>query len=381
MKKPELIAAILFASMIVFPEATCSSGPSAVLSDAKAEFERVEGMLLNDGLDSARDYFAYSDKAYAEIAGKISALENEKLSSADRADCLFMLVVISLRKPDCLSIEKARNDYLSVIRNNIDNEEVKTAFFGHVVYLSETVNGIPADTFIDGLTPGGNQTMLYREAGEYALGKGKPEVAFLLFSRYLAAVYVSEGPEYCSSESKKLEEEFKGRDYTYYSGQLEMKRLRISVENAADRSEAVGVVKEKAAFLYRQGNAAEAVELYELAYEAGGDDRSLSAIGDIYLESGKYEMALQKYQGYPGAEDNPEILFKMALCNRKIGENSASYSMFKKIESGHKDSEYYDDALYHMGVLNKEAGLFEESERYFEKLRTEKPGSEYVVTE
>lgn len=357
------------------PEAT------PALSDTGAEFSRIEGLLLKDDLDSARSYFAVSDKAYAEIAGKISLMDNGKLTPRDRVDNLFMLMVISLRKPGYLSFDKVKKDYLSAIKSDLSLGDVKKALLEHVVYMSESGYGEAADSLITGLVSNEKQGDLYREAGEYALAKGKPGTAFPFFSRYLAALYGAEGPDKCSDESLKLEEELRSRGYPYYSGRLEAVRLKIAIESAEDQSAVINSIKERAASLYRQGLILEAIELYELVYSAGRDTRSLLMIGDIYLESGKCELALRKYQEYPEADENPEILFKMALCNRKMGENSAAYSLFKRIELGFKDSDYYDDTLYYMGTLNKEAGLFEESERYFEKLRAEKPGSEYVVTE
>ncbi len=369
----------LSVSADIMPAACQESGTA--LSGARGEFNRIEGLLLKDGLDSAKSYFAGSEKAYAGIIKDISLLDAGKLTPGDKADNLFMLMVISLRKPGYLSFDKIKQDYLSVVEANYALADVKKAFLEHVVYMSESGFGKAADSLIDGLASDKDPGDFYRETGEYALSDGKPSIAFPFFSRYLAAIYSKEGPDKCANESMRLEEVFRSKGYPYYSGRLEMVRLKIALESAEDQSAVIDSIKGRAASLYRQGSVLEAIELYELVYNTGRDKESLLTIGDIYLESGKYETALRKYQEYPEADENPEILFKMALCNRKMGENSAAYSLFKKIEFKFKESDYYDDTLYYIGTLNKEAGLFEESERYFEKLRSEKPGSEYVVSE
>jgi tetratricopeptide (TPR) repeat protein len=288
--------------------------------------------------------------------------------------------VISLRKPGLLSSDKAEQDYLVAVKDTFFSEDVKRKFIEDVVYLSGAGYEKAADSLISGLASDGKDNIYYREAGEYALKSGRPSIAYMFFSKYLAAVYDSEGRDKCAAESKRLEDLFRG-GYPYYSGRLEIIRLKIALDNASDQSEILGFIRDKAAALYRQGSTSESIELYELAYNSSRDVNILLTVGNIYLESGKYESALRKYREYPDADGNPEVLFKMALCDRKMGENSAAYSLFKRIELQFKDSDYYDDALYYMGTLNREAGLLEESEKYFEKLRSEKPGSEYLIRE
>ncbi len=352
----------------------------AISFDAKTEFSRMEGLSAADDIGSAKEYFNESDKMYKDIANAISSHDLTKLSPSSRADELFTLLVISLRKPGFLPSDKTKQDYLTSIKDSFLSEDVKKKFIEDVVYLSGAGYEEAANSLISGLVSEGEDNIYYREAGEYALKSGKPSVAYMFFSKYLAAVYDSEGQDKCAAESKKLEDLFR-EGYPYYSGCLEIIRLKIALDNASDQSGILGAIRDKAAALYRQGSTSESIELYDLVYNSSRDANILLTIGNIYLESGKYESALRKYREYPDSDDNPEVLFKMALCDRKLGENSAAYSLFKKIELQFKDSDYYDDALYYMGTLNREAGLFEESEKYFEKLRSEKPGSEYLIRE
>lgn len=379
MKRIRLITAILLIACV--PASSLSADAGAVLSEARAEFYRIESLLISDDLDSARIYFSGSDKSYSEIVRMISSLDLKALTAPERADCLFILLVISLREPQYLSFDKVKLDYLAAIRDNIGQDEVKSALLGHIIYLSEFNYKIAADALVNELASAAGGKDLYRLIGEYAMEKGKPGVAFPFFAKYLSGVYESDGPEKCAEESKKIEEAFRTRGYGYFAGRLETTRFKIALEASAEPSGVINAIKERAASLYRQGSVSEALELYEIAYSAGADAKALITIGDIYFDGGKYELAMRRYQEYPGADENPEILFKIALCNRKMGENTAAYSLFKKIESGYKDSDYYDDAMYYIGTLNKDAGLFEESEKYFEKLRSERPGSEYVTSQ
>jgi hypothetical protein len=73
----------------------------------------MEGLSAADDIGSAKEYFNESDKTYKDIANAISSHDLTKLSPSSRADELFTLLVISLRKPGFLPSDKTKQDYLT----------------------------------------------------------------------------------------------------------------------------------------------------------------------------------------------------------------------------------------------------------------------------
>ncbi len=376
MKRFKFIA--LFLLIFSFPLSSFGAENTGdALAEARAEFHNIENRFIADDLDSARSYFTDSDKGYSDIVAKLSSLGIEKLPAKDKCDCLFMLLTISLRKPELLSFDKIKPDYVNAIKGNLKEEGINKLFFDHIIYLYEAKFSPAAVSIIEELKKGGGFSGIYLDAGKYAIEKGKPNTAYSLFIPYLAGVYKDKGFKECSAESEKLEQLLKDKNSASLAERLELMRLKIALEASDNPSDIIRIINEKASTLYRQGSYSEALEMYELISWRVNDNKVLLTIGNIYYDLGKYELALQRYRDLPGAAEDPEVIFKMALCNRMLGENFAAYSLFKKIESDHKDSGFYDGALYYMGLLNREAGLLDESQRLFERLKSEKPGSEY----
>lgn len=370
---------VMFLLMVLFSFCVFAEGANETLPGVKKDFNSIEAKAFDNSLPAARDYFKNSLPEYRKVLENMSGIDFNTLSAEEKSDYMFILLVISLRRPELLSYNKVKTDYISASAAFLNESGSGDLFCGQMLYLYKTGFISGCLNIIDTVDARDYTDDLFFKSGEFALGSGNVKAADMFFDYYLGKVLEKSSYKVFKEEIARAENIFRERGYRALADKYELLGIKVALDKEDAPQSMVGNLGQKAAVLYKQGSYSEAARYYEILYSRTNDPSIKKTIADIYFDLNEYEKALEIYSSADDFEKDSYLSFRSGLCYYYLGDRPKAYSIFKSLLKNASDSEYSDDALFYLWKINKEAGLIDESDECFIDLKKLYPGSEYIL--
>ncbi|MCK9554868.1 tetratricopeptide repeat protein [bacterium] len=370
---------VVFLLIFLIPLLVFAEGENETLSAAKKAFDSIESKVSDNSLPTARDYFKNSSFEYRSTLENMSKIESNTLSAQEKSDYMFILLIISLRKPELLSYSKVKPDYISAAKGFLDSTAPADLFYSQMLYLYKSGFISECLSIIDTVDAQNCAGGLFFKSGEFALEAGNAKAANMFFDYYLGKVLEKSSYKVFKEEIARVENLFREQEYHALANKYELLGIKVALDKEDAPQSIADGVRHKAAVLYKQGSYSEAVKYYEVLYFKTKDPSVKKTIADIYFDLNEYEKALQMYLSIDNFEKDSYSCFRTGLCCYYLNDRAKAYSILRDLLKSVPDSEYSDDILYYLWKINEEAGLIDESGEYYNELKKRYPGSEYIL--
>ena len=102
-------------------------------------------------------------------------------------------------------------------------------------------------------------------------------------------------------------------------------------------------------------------------YEKGEFEEAKTIYADLLNKSRKHKFAL--------GEKQSELVYRLAICNKKIGDSAKAETLLNQITDQFKNSEYIDEALLELGELAEAKSDLKKANDLYDKILNEYPNS------
>ena len=118
---------------------------------------------------------------------------------------------------------------------------------------------------------------------------------------------------------------------------------------------------------FLQKNISDQYKKADVFYNKGEFEEAKTIYADLLDKNQKRKFASERKQS--------ELVYRLAVCNKKIGDSAKSETLLNRITGQFKNSEYIDEALLELGELAQTKGDLEKANDLYDNILNEYPNS------